>query len=220
MGSSPRVRGKRASLARIPAPIRLIPARAGKINPTDNRNRASRAHPRVCGENKVAIHGVLDAIGSSPRVRGKRIFLELSIFEHGLIPAHAGKTFLETPVVGLSWAHPRACGENGVRGCRALAESGSSPRMRGKHLWRAPDHPGRRLIPAHAGKTSQDALPVSIFKAHPRACGENRLSSCMLGGGAGSSPRMRGKPRQPSADRLSTGLIPAHAGKTLCPSSK
>ena len=50
--------------------------------------------------------------------------------------------------------------------------------------------------------------------AHPRACGENLLLLSRIARPAGSSPRVRGKPAPPVADRPAGGLIPARAGKT------
>ena len=91
---------------------------------------------------------------------------------------------------------------------------GSSPRMRGKQTWEYNSIAPPRLIPAHAGKTLSLAMQLILERAHPRACGENYVRNLFSEGGAGSSPRMRGKLRL--QDRLSVdyGLIPAHAGKT------
>ena len=50
-GSSPRVRGKRFESCRGRKRRRLIPACAGKTRPREQRQVASTAHPRVCGEN-------------------------------------------------------------------------------------------------------------------------------------------------------------------------
>ena len=76
----------------------------------------------------------MNAFGTSPRTRGKR--LPDSGIRHGArnIPAHAGKTTGFDFVDSLLSEHPRARGENvqncifGVRG------GGTSPRTRGKHL--------------------------------------------------------------------------------------
>ena len=52
--------------------------------------------------------------------------------------------------------------------------------------------------------------------AHPRACGENTWVSHMVTSLAGSSPRMRGKHNAALRALATPGLIPAHAGKTVC----
>ena len=71
-GSSPRVRGKRGPLTDRPRPPRLIPACAGKTASRPADPDATRAHPRVCGENGSC---------TTPPPVGA-----------GLIPACAGKT--------------------------------------------------------------------------------------------------------------------------------
>ena len=70
-GSSPRGRGK-LTLRHLPGPSgRLIPAWAGKTSRTMAASAASRAHPRVGGENGSGAVLLLDQSGSSPRGRGK-----------------------------------------------------------------------------------------------------------------------------------------------------
>ena len=92
-GSSPRVRGKPVSTAHAAGAGGLIPACAGKTCISPVLLAAPRAHPRVCGENRLEEFAVTPAPGSSPRVRGKhRYRLKLAI-HGGLIPACAGKTF-------------------------------------------------------------------------------------------------------------------------------
>ena len=91
---------------------------------------------------------------------------------------------------------------------------GSSPLTRGKpgggrHLDLDPG-----LIPAHAGKTRGRRGCSLGAGAHPRSRGENRLDWPTFGPLWGSSPLTRGK-RGPAAGWwVSSGLIPAHAGKT------
>ena len=73
----------------------------------------------------------------------------------------------------------------------------------------------RRLIPAHAGKTTRRSAHQSIKGAHPRACGENFQSAPAMFLIPGSSPRMRGKRGFVFCEKRRERLIPAHAGKTL-----
>ena len=49
-GSSPRVRGAVSRDARVPAPVRIIPARAGSSERRSWRDRGRWDHPRACGE--------------------------------------------------------------------------------------------------------------------------------------------------------------------------
>ena len=156
LGSSPRVRGKRARRGGHGWDRRLIPARAGKTHTEPRAELPRRAHPRACGENPPA-HPLDDSgVGSSPRVRGKHLSQRLDACGTRLIPARAGKTTLLRECCQQRWAHPRACGENGCGVGEGRRGRGSSPRVRGKRHGGAVEDQGRGLIPARAGKT---ALP-------------------------------------------------------------
>ena len=71
------------------------------------------------------------------------------------------------------------------------------------------------LIPAHAGKTARFRPGRAGRSAHPRSRGENRATTPRLHGESGSSPLTRGKPLDTWEETPTTGLIPAHAGKTV-----
>ena len=73
-------------------------------------------------------------------------------------------------------------------------------------------HP--RLIPAHAGKTSNAADRSTPAGAHPRSRGENAAMSTSERSPYGSSPLTRGKPGAGDESPRDERLIPAHAGKT------
>ena len=152
-GSSPRMRGKQGIVCAISRSKRLIPAHAGKTPSHRVYHVFPTAHPRACGENREIEFGGWYEQGSSPRMRGKPCVIPALPKFDGLIPAHAGKTGQADVLQHDSGAHPRACGEN-ARASRTLAlPPGSSPRMRGKRHFRRLPRAGRRLIPAHAGKT-------------------------------------------------------------------
>ena len=152
--------------------------------------------------------------GSSPRGRGKPHDPRVPGRRRRLIPARAGKTILRALRPGLGSAHPRAGGENDTHLAAIQADSGSSPRGRGKHEANAlPDCvPG--LIPARAGKTRGAASGDPCPEAHPRAGGENKVAAALICMARGSSPRGRGKHRVRMVRDLIEGLIPARAGKT------
>ena len=177
-------------------------------------SRPGRAHPRACGENHAQLMLLISDHGSSPRVRGKPCSHWYRPRRARLIPARAGKTSPKTEPRSPSAAHPRACGENWKDLADAAQKQGSSPRVRGK-LLRGPDDPAPLgLIPARAGKTSSSPPAQSGTWAHPRACGENLARAAGLGGGRGSSPRVRGKLAPHVGAEGDEGLIPARAGKT------
>ena len=133
--------------------------------------------------------------GSSPLTRGKPSGSKIHIAGIGLIPAHAGKT--------PPWADSPS------------PRSGSSPLTRGKRHVSGRQRPPRGLIPAHAGKTRPGSKPPSGWAAHPRSRGENAEGAIRAEESKGSSPLTRGKRGPPGRCRGLSGLIPAHAGKTL-----
>ena len=154
----------------------------------------ARAHPRSRGENTVQELDFLRAIGSSPLTRGKLRPAVAARRNHGLIPAHAGKTLSGLAPDGAAWAHPRSRGENTYAGEDRNLALRSSPLTRGKRQRRPRRRPMSRLIPAHAGKTVGAAHECRYGGAHPRSRGEN--------------------PSVGHDGRNLEGLIPAHAGKT------
>ena len=117
----------------------------------------------------------------------------------GLIPAGAGKTFVNGSGCPPYEAHPRGGGEN--RLARLVL---------GAPMW---------LIPAGAGKTSPWKSRASQPSAHPRGGGENSRARFSGLDDRGSSPRGRGKQVEKKPETPSQGLIPAWAGKTRLRSS-
>ena len=114
-------------------------------------------------------------------------------------------------------AHPRAYGENPAPISARTQSGGSSPRIRGKRTLRIYNIGRAGLIPAHTGKTPMRWLGDFHIWAHPRAYGENAVGELGSGKSAGSSPRIRGKPRRLNKSGRPSGLIPAHTGKTSNP---
>ena len=208
------MRGKQGKPMPATTPTRLIPAHAGKTDADSALMHLRRAHPRACGENSHGDASHCVAAGSSPRMRGKPLFYRHGEPIGGLIPAHAGKTETSTARRAHVWAHPRACGENGIVASSMISLMGSSPRMRGKLYQARLPGPRLRLIPAHAGKTGQSQHWSCSLPAHPRACGENPREAQWIEAQQGSSPRMRGKPMTSLPCATRGRLIPAHAGKT------
>ena len=111
-GSSPFTRGKRRRY-RIRGPDSgLIPAHAGKTTNRGAHATGTQAHPRSRGENAHERKKQLVCSGSSPLTRGKRLRSRRREGQHGLIPAHAGKTARPRSDPYGARAHPRSRGEN------------------------------------------------------------------------------------------------------------
>ena len=164
-------------------------------------------------------HGVgrdvfFDRGGSSPRMRGTRAATAHSNVDVRFIPAHAGNTKIISAIIVFNTVHPRACGEHPYWSRSPGAGSGSSPRMRGTRGVAQDGACRARFIPAHAGNTSVPHDPQQRHPVHPRACGEHEQHVALQFGDDGSSPRMRGTPKE--RELLGEGLrfIPAHAGNT------
>ena len=135
LGSSPLTRGKRQKDVAVQDLEGLIPAHAGKTLRPSSPTSASGAHPRSRGENLVTTGSYDGNLGSSPLTRGKLAHVVLAVAVGGLIPAHAGKTWLLAQGTLARRAHPRSRGEN-------QSDPVGSGVIQG-------------LIPAHAGKTEQ-----------------------------------------------------------------
>ena len=213
-GSSPLTRGKLSLPVDATQAHRLIPAHAGKTRELWTRNSRPRAHPRSRGENiKTALGEYADDV-SSPLTRGKRTTHSVPRKEHGLIPAHAGKTTRSSSTSSSRPAHPRSRGENSTRSCPCFLKSGSSPLTRGKLSLIFHALMPVRLIPAHAGKTITWVAQLITSWAHPRSRGENQAQRPHRPRPRGSSPLTRGKRLTVTQVTTLRGLIPAHAGKT------
>ena len=115
-GSSPRGRGKPGQTTSRPCLTRLIPARAGKTGLPTRSPPTAAAHPRAGGENTSQLAANNVEGGSSPRGRGKRPLRRDNHRPAWLIPARAGKTLWPTCERSKTPAHPRAGGENEIKG--------------------------------------------------------------------------------------------------------
>ena len=214
-GSSPLTRGKRGRCPSVRRVQRLIPAHAGKTSKRPPPSSSNGAHPRSRGENHSRIAVVSPSMGSSPLTRGKRFSVFIVVLTFGLIPAHAGKTGVGAVArVGVG-AHPRSRGENCCTGAGSALNAGSSPLTRGKPPEVAAPVAEERLIPAHAGKTTYWTFTPKVTWAHPRSRGENFRGLKKQIASEGSSPLTRGKRTRHAHARPLSGLIPAHAGKTI-----
>ena len=193
-GTSPLTRGKRAAHRDPGRDIRLIPAHAGKTLYAVERGQVSEAHPRSRGENRWGRGFGAREAGSSPLTRGKLRWPQGQAVKCRLIPAHAGKTLVPTLPGVFPGAHPRSRGENHMTMLRWAMRAGSSPLTRGKRIPGRPQLRANRLIPAHAGKTTQVNVSHFTYPAHPRSRGENVVYCLPASAVAGSSPLTRGKP--------------------------
>ena len=112
----------------------------------------------------------------------------------GIIPADAGSTLCLAAEQCQGW--------------------GSSPRMRGAPSRTHGTQTIKRIIPADAGSTHPRPPTGLCSWDHPRGCGEHPLVSQGIVNITGSSPRMRGAPKDGYHFEGAKGIIPADAGST------
>ena len=214
-GSSPRVRGRPVAHPNPSTQARLIPASAGQTSPRATVTGAAGAHPRECGADSAVGYASLPVTGSSPRVRGRPRQRLRADSRSGLIPASAGQTLRGDGATRAAPAHPRECGADTEIPFENLAGQGSSPRVRGRPKIDATLGRSNGLIPASAGQTARTHTCVTADGAHPRECGADSAVGYASLPVTGSSPRVRGRPRQRLRADSRSGLIPASAGQTL-----
>ena len=154
-GSSPRMRGTRFGGEQEHRHSGIIPAHAGNTSAPGRCQAGSGDHPRACGEHLPPSEIDTWQAGSSPRMRGTRVRELLIGAGNGIIPAHAGNTYLRVVGVSALWDHPRACGEHTEYEILAILLRGSSPRMRGTPHQQLAVRYRVRIIPAHAGNTDR-----------------------------------------------------------------
>ena len=152
--------------------------------------------------------------GSSPRMRGARIFNAKIGISRGIIPAYAGSTSKNIPFSEMAWDHPRVCGEHLFPARYFFFLLGSSPRMRGARCATCQVCNSFGIIPAYAGSTCSGISRRSREGDHPRVCGEHHAFMTASRNPSGSSPRMRGAPCDAPGQLRDEGIIPAYAGST------
>ncbi len=130
-GSSPRLRGTVPDYLPYINGVRFIPAPAGNGVKSLAIANSSAVHPRACGErNGRYVHGV-DSFGSSPRLRGTVVDVDIRIPSVRFIPAPAGNGACRSLPAKRKSVHPRACGERFSHRRTVGVTVGSSPRLRG-----------------------------------------------------------------------------------------
>ena len=85
-------------------------------------------------------------------MRGKAVWYTVSVADHGITPAYAGKSIFPEK--------------------KQVNKLGSPPPMRGKDDMIEIDEAYSRITPAYAGKSCYACLHAARAWDHPRLCGE------------------------------------------------
>ena len=188
------MRGAQNKGMELASHARIIPAYAGSTGLQGHDCALQGDHPRVCGEHAGRQGNKVLRQGSSPRMRGAPGGRQRRGPPSGIIPAYAGSTGPDIPVIDI--------------------KQGSSPRMRGAHTSQRVNSRICGIIPAYAGSTWLWCVAVVLAWDHPRVCGEHFVSVISTVSLPGSSPRMRGARVVRCLAVAPSGIIPAYAGST------
>ena len=132
-----------------------------------------------------------------------------------ITPACAGKRYLCNSGLEGQGDHPRVCGEKPVAMHSCTMTRGSPPRVRGKVRITRSTIAGSGITPACAGKRQERLSHGKNRRDHPRVCGEKQRPSIYPRPLPGSPPRVRGKVIRGLATRITSGITPACAGKSV-----
>ena len=171
----------------------------------------------MCGEH-LRFNGIRClGKGSSPRVRGTRLWWFSCSVLLGIIPACAGNTN-RLAVRRPAWRdHPRVCGEHALLMILSTGSAGSSPRVRGTRTHETYSRWEVGIIPACAGNTKRTRPWPAEAGIIPACAGNTGSSLVRWVRSSGSSPRVRGTLPRPVHRADHEGIIPACAGNTRTP---
>ena len=148
-------------------------------------------------------------------MRGQLTLTVLLIQRTRIIPARAGPTSSHVTHTEYPSDHPRSCGANYDYKAMAAGIVGSSPLVRGQHVFADVRVQAIRIIPARAGPTTSFHFIGHGGPDHPRSCGANMSVLPLYTCSAGSSPLVRGQPDRMGKYLQPRRIIPARAGPTF-----
>ena len=164
-------------------------------------------YPSIHGEHCTTYQHYHLSLGSSPLVRGAHGCRIVGLCNLRIIPARAGSTWTRSSSWTTGRDHPRSCGEHNDPSDGSNVASGSSPLVRGARLVAVSFEVPFGIIPARGFSVGD----------HPRSCGEHTPLYFSLRSIWGSSPLVRGAPRDGDGCAVRAGIIPARAGSTTLP---
>ena len=214
-GSPPHARGRRPPSDPERPRRGITPACAGKTLSWFRGKEVSPDHPRMRGEDSIALAGRLGHGGSPPHARGRLGRGRPGRRRRRITPACAGKTTAETVGEGTSSDHPRMRGEDHTRTTMPVDGLGSPPHARGRPARTPVSRSRARITPACAGKTVIAGKMGPGYSDHPRMRGEDENTSDECSNLAGSPPHARGRRRCQRQCLCRVGITPACAGKTF-----
>ena len=218
-GLSPRVRGNPRPRRRGAPQRGSIPASAGEPDGSGTMSSLAKVYPRECGGTQAGVARTELLRGLSPRVRGNRTGLPLTVTGIGSIPASAGEPSGRSWTTSTSRVYPRECGGTSLMWPLRRTLAGLSPRVRGNLFGPRYQLRWNGSIPASAGEPALLASRLRRAGVYPRECGGTCRDRFEAIGEKGLSPRVRGNHGCELAVAVRVGSIPASAGEPACRSA-
>ncbi len=139
--------------------------------PTPPKPQLTNCGPRACGGGPWGYQGQMIKNRWSPRMRGWSPDGPGEAGPEGVVPAHAGVVPTTSTRTAPPPCGPRACGGGPLTLSVSNAARMWSPRMRGWSHDPGRAGPPPSVVPAHAGVVPLPAVPSSLTRRGPRACG-------------------------------------------------
>src|SRR5690554_1233237 len=92
--------------------IRNTPTHVGKTPQLTTLYIQTKKHPHACGEDVCALNDVKNPTETPPRMWGRPIQMNGTVFKIRNTPTHVGKTIPGSKIEVRTKKHPHACGED------------------------------------------------------------------------------------------------------------
>ena len=155
------------------------------------------------GEDMIGRRKIRFALGSPPHARGRRSGGIKSSHSPRITPACAGKTGAASARQRAAPDHPRMRGEDDAFAVGGVADFGSPPHARGRHVYDVNSLYPYGITPACAGKTKLLLNGIHFFGDHPRMRGEDTTLFEGAKRVLGSPPHARGR----LLNRITAGML-------------
>ena len=154
------------------------------------------------------------AAGSPPRVWGRLLLTTCNGVSMRFTPTRVGTTRILRIEFAPNPVHPHACGDDLSTRMTCPCETGSPPRVWGRHAEYITLIERRRFTPTRVGTTPHPVRTRTARPVHPHACGDDTPSTSRSLRGGGSPPRVWGRHPIRSAPERPGRFTPTRVGTT------
>ncbi len=210
--SAPRLRGCSVPHRPIQAGRLVGPAPAGMFRRFTAGSHRPVGRPRACGDVPTISFGLLEGMGSAPRLRGCSSGERVRPADRDVGPAPAGMFRPARRCSAPCRSRPRACGDVPTPTARWGSLCLSAPRLRGCSPSRRPGRSARHVGPAPAGMFRRTAVRFLSPPGRPRACGNVPMASGSASYLTKSARACGDVPPEPGPHRDLDPVGPAPAG--------